>query len=183
VVRIDQRDFGYIASQKPLDQRGIAGPIPLLWASPQEGRTMKKVMMVAAVAMSMFAIAPAHAQSVADCAKGPSENYVKCLEAVIAALRSDLEKFKSDVGNKAFQGELDQTRNEVALLKGKVNELEGRVGDMERVTKGLTGPLRIMVGDNCLRVTGDPSVVALASGCGAQASAFILQSGQSPKPR
>ena len=144
---------------------------------------MKKAMMIAAVAMSVFAIAPAYAQSVADCAKGPSENYVKCLEAVVAALRSDLEKFKSDVGNKAFQGELDQARNEVALLKGKVNELEGRAGDMERVTKGLTSPLRIMVGDNCLRVTGDPSVVALASGCGAQASAFTLQSGQSPKPR
>ena len=144
---------------------------------------MKKAMMAAAVAMSMCVIAPVHAQSVTDCSKGPSENYVKCLEAVIAALRSDLEKFKSDVGNKAFQGELDQTRNEVALLKGKVNELEGRVGDMERVTKGLTGPLRISVGDNCLRVTGDPAILALASGCGTQSSAFTLQSGQSPKPR
>jgi len=144
---------------------------------------MKKAMITAAFVVSTSLIAPVYAQSVGDCAKGPSENYVKCLEAVVAALRSDLEKFKSDVGNKAFQGELDQARNEVVLLKGKVNELEGRVGDMERVTKGLTGPLRISVGDNCLRVTGDPSIVAVASGCGTQASAFTLQSGQSPKPR
>jgi len=143
---------------------------------------MKRAIMAAAVAMCMFVVAPAHAQSVVDCSKGPSENYVKCLEAVIAALRSDFDKFRSDANNKAFQGDVDQIRHEIASLKGKMNELEGRVADVERTTKSLMGPLRISVGDNCLRVTGDPAVVALASGCGAQAAAFMLQSGAG-KPR
>jgi peptidoglycan hydrolase CwlO-like protein len=141
---------------------------------------MKKAMMTAVVAMSMSVVAPAYAQSVTDCNKGPSENYVKCLEAVVAALRSDLDKFKSDAGNKAFQGDVDQIRNEITSLKGKVHELEGRFGDAERTVKTLTGPVRISVGDNCLRVTGDPAIVALGSGCSSQASAFTLQSG---KPR
>jgi len=137
---------------------------------------MKRTLMTA-VAMSMSMIAPVYAQSATDCSKGPSENYVKCLESVVSALRSDLDKFKSDVGNKAFQGDVDQVRNEIALLKGKVNDIEGRIADMERITKALMGPVRISVGDNCLRVTGDPAIVALGSGCGGQASAFTLQSG------
>src|SRR5690242_5328559 len=116
---------------------------------------MKKTMIMAAVAMSMSVIASADAQSVMDCSKGPSENYVKCLEGAVAALRSDLDKFKSDAGNKAFQGDVDQMRHEIAALKGKVTELEGRFADAERTVKTLTGPVRISVGDNCLRVTGD----------------------------
>jgi hypothetical protein len=141
---------------------------------------MKKATMTAVVAMSMSVIAPVYAQSVMDCTKGPSENYVKCLEAAVAALRSDLDKFKSDVGNKAFQGDVEQIRTEIAALKGKFSELEGRIGETERTTKTLTGPVRISVGDNCLRVTGDPAIVALGSGCSAQTSAFTLQFG---KPR
>ena len=138
---------------------------------------MKKALMTILVTISMSMIAPVYAQSITDCSKGPSENYVKCLESVIAALRSDLDKFKSDVANKAFQGDIDQIRNEIALLKARVNEIEGRIVDMERITKALTGPVRISVGDNCLRVTGDPSIVALGNGCGGQASAFALQFG------
>jgi hypothetical protein len=142
---------------------------------------MKKATMTAVVAMSMSVFAPAYGQSVTDCSKGPSDNYVKCLEAVTAALRLDVEKFKSDVvGNKAFQGEVEQIRNEIASLKGKFSELEGRIGEVERLTKTLAGPVRISVGDNCLRVTGDPAIVALGSGCSAQTSAFTLQFG---KPR
>jgi hypothetical protein len=145
---------------------------------------MKKTLVMAVVAMSMSVIAPAYAQSVTDCTKGPSENYAKCLEGVIAALRSDLDKFRSDVANRAHQGDIDQIRNENTSLKGKVTELEGRIADLERITKALMGPLRISVGDNCLRVTGDPAIVAMGSGCGSQASAFTLQSGlQSVKPR
>jgi hypothetical protein len=137
---------------------------------------MKKGM-ITAVAMSVSVIAPAYAQSVADCTKGPSEHYVKCLEAVVTALRADLEKFRSDVGNKAFQGDVDQIRSEIVSLKKKVGDLEGRVGESERTTKALTGPLRISIGDNCLRVTGDPAIVVAGGGCG-QASAFTLQPGK-----
>ena len=96
---------------------------------------MKRAIMTVAVAMCMFVVAPAHAQSVVDCSKGPSENYVKCLEAVTAALRSDLDKFKLDVGNKAFQGDVDQIRHDIASLKGKVAELEGRIGMCQRRTE------------------------------------------------
>jgi cell division protein FtsL len=166
-------------SAKALDEHGIAGTIKISCRLSAGEKAMKKGMITAAVAVSMSAIAPAYAQSVSDCTKGPSENYVKCLEAVVTALRSDLEKYKSDVAHKAFQGDIDQIRNEITSLKKKVNDLEARVGDAERITKGLTAPLRISVGDNCLRVTGDPAIVALGNGCTGQASAFTLQAGKS----
>jgi hypothetical protein len=175
------RGFGYVVSQQRFMSVAPLGQCSYCGVSVRE-KAMKKatVATVVAMSMSMSVIAPVYAQSVMDCTKGPSENYVKCLEAAVATLRTDLDKFKSDVGNKAFQGDVEQIRTEITALKGKFNELEGRIGEMERTTKTLTGPVRISVGDNCLRVTGDPAIVALGSGCSAQTSAFTLQFG---KPR
>jgi hypothetical protein len=167
--------LGYVVSHQRFMSVAPLGQCSYCGVSVGE-KAMKKATVVAmSISMSMSVIAPVYAQSVMDCTKGPSENYVKCLESAVAALRTDLDKFKSDVGNKAFQGDVEQIRTEIASLKGKFNELEGRIGEMERTTKTLTGPVRISVGDNCLRVTGDPAIVALGSGCSGQTSAFTLQ--------
>jgi hypothetical protein len=173
VIRVGAR-LGYVVSQQHFMSVAPLGQCSYCGVSVGE-KAMKKATVVTAVAISMSVTAPVYAQSVMDCTKGPSENYVKCLEAAVAALRTDLDKFKSDVGNKAFQGDVEQIRTEITALKGKFNELEGRIGEMERTTKTLTGPVRISVGDNCLRVTGDPAIVALGSGCSGQTSAFTLQ--------